>query len=190
MKKLAILVMAAAALLVFSTAPAATSGQWLHVAVDEKGPDGSVVRVNVPIELVTKILPLVHHENLSGGKVKLNLGDENMTAADIRAILDAVRSSRDGEYVTVDGPKEKVRVAKRGGFLLVQATENKEKQQIVEVKLPLAVVDALLSGAQNDELNVAAAIDALAQHGTGDIVTVKGDDSHVRIWIDSDESGK
>ncbi len=190
MKKLAILCLAAAAVLAFSAAPAATSGQWIHVAVDEPGEDGSVVRVNVPLELVTKILPLVHHENLSGGKVKMHLGAENMSAADLRAILDAVRSSRDGEYVTVDGPKEKVRVAKRGGFLLVQVKEGKETQKTVDVKLPLAVVDALLSGAQGDELNVAAAIDALAQHGTGDIVTVNDGDSHVRIWIDSDEGSK
>ena len=69
MKKLAMLTMAVSALLVFSTAPAATSGLWIHVAVDEHGPDGSVVRVNVPLELVTKVLPLLHHESLSGGKV-------------------------------------------------------------------------------------------------------------------------
>ncbi len=190
MKRVAMPVLAMAALLVFSTAPAATSGQWLHVAVDEQGADGAVVRVNVPIELVTKILPLVHHEGLSGGKIKMNVGDEPMSAADLRAILDAVRSSRDGEYVTVDGPKEKVRVAKRGGFLLIQANESGEGQQTVDVKVPLAVVDALLTGTQGDELNVAAAIEALARHGSGDIVTVKDDHSHVRIWIDSDESAK
>ncbi len=190
MKRIAWLTTAVAAFLVFTTAPAATSGHWLHVAVDEKGEDGSVVRVNVPLEMVTKILPLVNHENLSGGKVKVNMGAEGMSAADIRAILAAVRSSADGEYVTVDGPKEKVRVAKRGGFLLVQVTEGKETPKTVDVKVPLSVVDALLAGAQGDELNVAAALEALAQSGSGDIVTVNDDDSHVRIWIDSAESGK
>ncbi len=190
MKRITMLATAAAALLAFSPAPAATTGLWLHVAVDEQGEGGDVVRVNLPIELVTKILPLVHHENLSGGKIKIDTGDEHMKAADLRAVLDAVRTSRDGEYVTVDGPREKVRVAKRGGFLLVQAAESGEKPHTVEMKVPLAVVDALLAGTQDDELNVSAAIEALARQGTGDIVTVHDDGSHVRIWIDAEESAK
>jgi hypothetical protein len=190
MRRIALLGMLMAVLSGASSAPAAASGQWLHVAVDERGPDGATVRVNVPVELVTKVLPLVRHENLTGGKVKVKLGEEDMSAADLRVIWEAVRSSRDGVYVTVDGPKEKVRVAKRGEMLLVQAQESKEKREDVEVKIPLAVVDALFSGAEKDELNLVAAVEALARHGGGDLVTVNDADSHVRIWVDSDESAK
>jgi hypothetical protein len=53
----------------------------------------------------------------------------------------------------------------------------------VHVKMPAAVVEALLSG-DEDELDVAAAIRALARHGEGELVTVSGDDETVRIWID------
>jgi hypothetical protein len=189
MKRIALLGWIAAVVLASSPAPAATPGQWIHVTVDERGPDGETVRINLPIELLTKVLPLIHHENLAGGKVKVNMGDEDFSAADLRAAWEAVRSSRDGNYVTVDGPREKVRVAKRGEFLLVQVNDDKdkEKQETVEVKLPLAVVDALLSGKNPDELDLAAAIEALARHaGSGDLVTVKDGDSNVRIWIDSE----
>ena len=185
-----VLKVAMTALLTCSPALAATQGQWIHVAVDQPGEDGAVVRVNVPLELAVKVLPLVHHEGISGGKVRMHVGSDDVSAADLRAILEAVRSSRDGEYVTVDGPRQKVRVAKRSGFLLVQIDENKETPKTVDVKVPLAVVDALLAGVEGDELNVAAAIDALAKQGSGDLVTVKDGDSHVRIWVDSSESGK
>jgi hypothetical protein len=190
MRRIAFFGMILAALSAASAVPAAASGQWLHVAVDESGPDGETVRVNVPVELVTKILPLVRHEGLADGKVKVKLGEEDMSAADLRAIWDAVRSSSDGDYVTVDGPKEKVRVAKRGGLLLVQAQESAEKPERVEIQIPLTVVDALFSGVEKDELNVAAAVEALARHGNGDLVTVSDADSHVRIWVDSGEGDK
>jgi hypothetical protein len=178
----------AVAVLAAGPALAGAAEQWLHVAVDEHGPEGSTVRVNVPLNLVTKILPLIRHDNLTGGKVKLEMGDENMSVADLRAILEAVRSSRDGDFVTVDGPHEKVRVAKRGDLLFVQANEDKGKRQAVEVKLPLTVLDALVSATDKDELNLTAAIEALARLGTGDLVTVDDEDSHVRIWIDSNDS--
>jgi hypothetical protein len=189
MKRIAMSGLLAAALTLVSAAAAAT-GQWLHVAVDEHGPDGSNVRVNVPIDLVTKVLPLIRHEDLADGKVKLHLGQEEMSATDLRAIWEAVRSSRDGEYVTVDGPKDKVRVAKRGEFLLVEAAETGEKTEKVDVKIPVAVVDALFSGTEKDELNLTAAVEALARHGGGDFVTVESDDAHIRIWIDANESMK
>ncbi len=190
MKRIAMAGLLAAALTAASAATAATTGQWLHVAVDEHGPDGSNVRVNVPIDLVTKILPLIRQEDLADGKVKLHLGHEEMSATDLRAVWEAVRASRDGEYVTVDGPKEKVRVAKQGEFLLVEAAKTGEKTEKVEVKIPVAVVNALFSGAEKDELNLVAAVEALARYGGGDFVTVESDDSHVRIWIDASESMK
>jgi hypothetical protein len=183
MRRIVLLGMLVAALSAASSA--AASGQWLHVAVDEHGPDGETVRVNLPVELVIKVLPLVRHENFADGKVRVEFGEEDMSPADLRAIWEAVRSSTDGDFVTVDGPKEKVRAAKRGGFLLVEAEEGGEKSEHVEVRIPLTVVDALFSGVERNELNVAAAVLALARHGDTDLVTVSGPEERVRIWIDS-----
>ena len=52
------------------------------------------------------------------------------------------------------------------------------------MKIPLEVVSALLSG-KGDEMNVGAAVQALARRGEGELVTVTGDDETVRIWVDS-----
>jgi len=65
----------------------------------------------------------------------------------LRALVDAVRTSRDGEFVTVQNRDSDVRVAKRNGTLFVHVFEkNKPRRSEVEVKVPMKVVDALFSG--------------------------------------------
>ncbi len=54
----------------------------------------------------------------------------------------------------------------------------------MDIKVPLTVVEALLS-AGKDELDVLAAVRALAAHGDTELVTVKDDKNTVRIWVDS-----
>jgi len=45
------------------------------------------------------------------------------------------------------------------------------------------VVDALLSG-PGEELNIKAALAAMQQKGTGDILVVNDHQTQVRLWID------
>lgn len=183
-----------------SSAPSASkSEQWIHVRVESKEDHGETVRVNVPVEMAAKVLPAIHQENLHDGKVRIDSG--NLHDVDLRAILDAVRSSRDGEYVTVQSRESNVRVAKSGGYLYVHVTDDgnpkrpsakdgKEAKPVashqskVEVKVPLKVVDALLS-AGKDELDIVAALKALSAHGDTELVTIKDDENTVRVWVDS-----
>ena len=58
------------------------------------------------------------------------------------------------------------------------------RESKVEVKVPMKVVDALLS-AGKDELDVVAALRALSARGDMEIVSVKDADNTVRVWIDS-----
>ncbi len=172
-----------------ATVRAAEAQPWLHVYVTESGERGETVRVNVPIELVEKVLPLVRHERFREGKVRIEMGDSDFSAADLRAVWQAVRASRDAEYVTVEGPDEKVRVAKRGDEILVLVDGSAEKAEKVEARIPLDVLDALFSGSE-EELDVQAALQVLARKGSGDIVTVQDGDTRVRVWIDSSEEGR
>jgi hypothetical protein len=79
-------------------------------------------------------------------------------------------------------------VSKSGDLLLIRVREDGDEEK-VEVKIPIAVVDALLS-APDGKLNLAAAIKALGEHGHGDLVTVRDRESHVRIWIDGANTSK
>lgn len=200
------------------TAPAlfaqssSTSDRWLHIRVVSTDNKSETVRVNVPLDLAEKVLPTINKDRLHNGKVKI---DEAHIDGDVNlhALMDAIRSAKDGEYVTVQGTENDVRVAKEGGHLIVHVTDKSghgihhhhakhseadksadqkdkddEKESVkgtqVEVKIPMKVIDALFS-AGKDELDLVAALRALSTQGDTELVSVKDDENTVRIWLDS-----
>jgi len=182
-----------------TTTSAKTTEQWIHVRVESKEDHGETVRVNVPVEMAAKVLPAINKNNLHDGKVRID--SSRMNDVDLRTILDAVRSSRDGEYVTMQGSDNDVRVAKSAGYLYIHVTDKSAGKKAaakdgkteaktagheskVEIKVPMKVVDALFS-AGKDELDLVAALKALSAHGDMELVTVKDDENTVRIWVDS-----
>jgi hypothetical protein len=176
---LAVMLLASAGL----TARAAD--RWLHVRVDDQDTEGERVRVNIPLELAERVVPCIHSGRLYSGKVKIEgeLGD-----VDIRSLMDAVRSAPDGEFVTVESREENVRVAKKGGVLLVKVREKRgareKSPQTVDVKVPFRVVEALVSSGTN-ELDITAALRTLKTSGDTDLVSVNDGAQTVHIWLDS-----
>jgi hypothetical protein len=160
----------------------AKADRWLHIRVECSDPKGERVRVNVPIEMAEKVLAAVHHDRLQGGRIRIHSGEVN--GVDLRAILDAVRTSKDGEFVTVQSRDEDVRVAKQNGQLLINVHKKESAKDRVEIRVPMKVVDALVS-AGKDELDVVAALRVLAAQGDTELVSVKDSENTVRIWLDS-----
>ena len=171
---------AVAAMIILVAMPlAAAEDLWIHVRVNDGGESGQTVRVNLPLQLIEQILPMVNHEPLAGGKI--HLGDiPELDKIDLQGILDAVAGAEDGEFVTIDSSQQKVRVAKEGDQVLVHVDEGDTTR--VRLTLPMTVVSALASGS-GEELDILAALRELGQF-RGDLVTVEEDGSHVRIWID------
>ena len=166
------------------TAGSAKTDRWLHVRVVNSDNKGEVVRVNVPLDLAESVLPTINKEHLHNGKVTIN--QAHLNDVDLRALLNAVRTAKDGEYVTVQGQDQDVRVAKEGGKFLVHVKDKGQgaKRSEVEVKIPMHVVDALFS-AGKDELDLVAGLHALAAQGDTELVSVKSDEATVRVWLDS-----
>ncbi len=165
------------------TASVSTRDRWLHVRVTNPGSKDESVRVNVPLELAEKVLPSINQNRLHNGRVKLD--DVDCHGVDLRALLDAVRTSKDGEFVTVQSKDSDVRVAKQNGYLFVHLFEkNHPRRSQVEVKVPMKVVDALFSGAK-DELDLIAGLRALSAQGDTELVSVKDEENTVRVWLDS-----
>jgi ribosomal protein S11 len=169
--------------------------RWVHVKVEEGGTQGETVRINLPLSLAEKVLPAIHTEKLCAGKVKVSKDD--IHDLDLRAVMEALRAAPDNEFITVESQHENVRVAKAGGNLLIKVQENKEtaagtkaktetktRAETVNVTIPIPVVEALLSGAQ-DELDILAAVRALGAVGNTVLVSVDDQHSKVRIWVDS-----
>lgn len=161
-----------------------TNNLWIHVRVlDAK--DGRV-SINLPVSVVERmgnVLPADTSGTKGSGRLRFN--DEDVTVSDLREIWADLRKHPDATFISVDEAHSKVRVAKIAGNLVVRAHDRKAgRGEQVEMKIPGAVVDALLS-APGEQLNVGAALKALAREGEGEIVTVTGDGETVRIWIDS-----
>jgi len=165
------------------TAAVSSQDRWLHVRVSNPGNNEETVRVNVPLELAEKVLPTINKNRLHSGRVRFD--DIDCHGVDLRALVDAVRTSKDGEFVTVQSKDSDVRVAKHNGMLFVHVFEkNRPKKSQVEVKVPIKVVDALFSG-DKDELDLIAGLHALSSQGDTELVSVKDAENVVRVWLDS-----
>ena len=155
--------------------------RWLHVRVNSSG-DGESVRVNLPLSLAEKILPTISHGDLHNGKI--TCAGIDMDGVDLRAILQALKDTPDNEFVTVQSRENDVRVAKQAGNFVIHVVDHQKSKQQVDVIVPMAVVQALVSTGTK-ELDVLAALRVLKGMGDTTLVTVHDGTDNVRVWIDS-----
>lgn len=176
-----VLALSSAILLTATLAMSATAIRYLHVKVTNPT-SHELVRVNVPLVLAEKIIPAINHGELRNGKVQI--GHLNADEVNVRAILDALKTAPEGEFVTVQDTGDDVRVAKEHGQVVVHVID-KNSKETVDVTVPWDVVEALVSNTSEDQLNIEAAIKALQNVGDTTLVRVSGSDENVRVWIDS-----
>jgi len=174
--------LAAGVMAVAGPAVAAPAEKYLHVNVEDPT-KGESVNVNVTLSMAEKILPAINNHNLHDGKVLIH--NTELNGVDVRALLDAVRTAPDNEFVAVKDKDSDVHVAKANGNIIVHVIDKKNKEQKVDVTVPLKVVDALFETAKNDELDIAAALRALSDAGDILLVTVQDSSRKVRVWVDS-----
>ncbi|HEY6269231.1 MAG TPA: hypothetical protein VIX11_13100 [Candidatus Acidoferrum sp.] len=161
----------------------ASKDRWLHVRVISSDAKGETVRVNVPLELAEKALPAINKDRLHAGRVKID--NAHMDDVDLRALVEAIRTTKDGEFVTVQSNDCDVRVAKQTNHLIIHVLDKQNaKKSEVEIKVPMKVIDALFS-AGKDELDLVAALHALSSQGDTELVSVKDHENTVRVWLDS-----
>ena len=158
----------------------ASDERWIHLRVDETEGSKGRVDIQVPIGMVSSLLPVLKGKH-AHGNIKVDCNDVDM--AEMRAYWNAVRSAKDGEYVNVRDDDADVHLSKSGGFLRLTVDE-KGGGSRVRMKVPLSLVDAVFSG--NDDIDLGALGAALAKVPVGEILTVDDDDSHVRVWIDAE----
>lgn len=175
------LALCSAILLTAILASAATAVRYIHVKVTNPT-SHELVRVNVPLTLAEKIIPAINSGELRDGKV--HIGNMAADKVNVRAILDALKTAPEGEFVTVQNAGDDVRVAKERGQVVVHVIDKNSKEN-VDVTVPWDVVEALISDTTENQLNVEAAVKALQNVGDTTLVRVTGQDENVRVWIDS-----
>jgi hypothetical protein len=159
--------------------PAAAADLWFHVKVDG-GRNGEQATINLPLSMVDTLAPMISHRAHAGGSVRID--DREYSVAELRRLWRELENGPDATYVTVNERDSKVRIAKQGLYLIIDAND-RAKGEDVQARIPLTVMRALLSG-REDELDLGAAMEALAREGAGELITVSGDET-VRIWVDS-----
>jgi ribonuclease HI len=165
---------------------ASSPERYLHVRVSNPGTH-ELVRINLPLSLAEKVIPAINHGQLRDGKVQI--GGFTANDVDVRAILDALKTAPEGEFVSVQQTDSDVRVAKEHGQLVVHVKDKNGKEN-VDVTIPWNVAQALISDTNENQLNIEAAVKALEGAGDLTLVTVTGSDESVRVWIDSNSSDK
>ncbi len=162
----------------------ADTKQWVHVHIEDANKEEKV-KVNIPISLVESLMPMIEEKSIERGRIRLH--ERDMSIQDLRKVWKELRSQGDSEFVSIENRDTNIRVFTKGNYLMVEPGEGSTKR--IEMKIPLAVVDAMLSG-QGEELNLTAAVRALKESGSGDIITVKDRDATVRVWIDESNQAR
>ncbi len=165
-----------------------SASAWLHVRVDSQ--DSEKLRVNLPLSLVETVLPLIEEKAFSSGPVQrsgIRWDGRNWSVADLRKIWTAVRAEGSFELASFKDKDHRLHVFVEGEHLWVESDEGADEQ--MQVMIPLAVVDSLLSG-EGEELNLGAALEAVKNLGSGDLVLIQADDTKVRVWIDEREQNR
>ncbi len=154
---------------------------WIHVEIT--GDSGTNMNLNLPLAAVTAMLALAPETLVQDGQLQLGNSTEVSVAA-IRDMWRELRVAGDVEFVTIQQDDQDVRIAREGDIILVNVTNRSGNgdDETVRVEIPVAVVDALLSG-EGDTLNIRAAVDELSTL-RGELVRVIESDNNIRVWID------
>jgi hypothetical protein len=166
-----------------ATAAPAPEEKFLHVQVSDTKASGENVNVNLPLTVAEKVLPTINRGPLHNGRVMLDR--DQLQGIDLPTIIDAIKTSPDNKMVTVRQKNENIDVSKAGGNIVVHVNDTGKHGDNVNVTVPISVVDALFSTTQKNEIDVAAALQALDKASDAFMVTVENASEHVRVWIDS-----
>ncbi|HAK55875.1 MAG: hypothetical protein QF463_14725 [Vicinamibacterales bacterium] len=168
---------------------------WLHVRVMEDGDDSANVNVNLPLTAVEAVVAMMPERVMDRGRIRLSR-DQELSVSDLRSVWEAVRATGDGEFVSIERDDRQGRVALSGDVIQIQFEEREDDdssdddssddRRSVRAEIPVAVVDALLSG-DDDVLDLVGALEQLKEI-RGDLVRVTNGDERVRVWIDDEQS--
>ena len=171
-------------LLLFALPPTVMAqDQWIHLRVSE-GEAGERFNLNLPLTTISALLPSLAEKGLKAGDINISHGDMNVE--DLRAMWNSLRNQGDFQIAEIEEDGMHLQVAMEGDNLVARSVEGAEKQ--INVQIPAILVDALLSG-EGDQLSIQAAVEALAQLGSTDIVKVSDGKKNIELWIDASSSG-
>ena len=156
--------------------------KWLHLQVADGDSGTGNLALNIPLSMVSAFLATMPSERLSEDGELTVAERHGASISGLREMWRELKNADDIEFFTAQHDDETVRVSRTGSQLEVWL---ESEQEMVQVEMPVVVVDALLLG-DGETLNLSAAIDELSTL-EGDIVRASrmgASEQQVRIWID------
>lgn len=175
--------LAACAVAALATALPAAAESWLHVRVHDEAAEERVT-VNLPVSMLSAAAAFFPDD--SRGTARVSIDGVDWEWAELVDFWDAVKRAPEATFVTVESRDETIDVRRAGDWVEVRTRERGRDGAEVDAKIPLAVIDALLSGAEG-ELDFRAALEELAAHGPGNLMSIADGDGTVEVWIDDRE---
>ena len=181
---------------------------WIHL--DMTGEQANM-NLNLPLAAIEAALALAPETIVdSDGQLQLG-GQREIPVVAIREVWNQMRGAGDVEFANIQDGQQSIRVAREGDTILVNVTgtDGEDAEHAggadgadaepgagehddaepghgalgeVQVRVPVSVVDALLSGA-GETLDVRAAIQELSTL-RGEMVQVDHPEARIRVWID------
>jgi hypothetical protein len=163
--------------------PVAASERWLHLHVEERGSDGTRVRVQLPFSAIRAALPHLRANGLDRGKLRLETGA--VDPGNLARARESLREAMEGRTVEIGDADRPLRLERRGDWLVITGGESGPDRVRLQVPVEIAreVLDAL-----PDSIDLLAIVDSIGEDGDVEIARVDTDDTSVRIWLDATAS--
>ena len=163
-----------------STVAVQESQSWLHVQIEDEGVSGDAQDFNIdlPLRAVSGILGMVPNTLVENGQLRFS-EEQRLEVAAFREVWQKLQSTGEDEFVSQLREKVSIRVVRIGERIDIFIEEDGE---VIQVDVPMAVVDALLSDDVN-RLNIDAALDVL-RGLRGESIYLTEPYRRIRVWID------
>lgn len=165
---------------------AQASDLWFHVLVEEGRGREVKVEVNLPFSAVERAMALIPARYVKESSIRID--DRQLSVEDLRGALNELRSSPEGEWITVGERSEPVTMRRDGADVTMRA-HDKWDEETVQIRVPADVFLALVSGPAH-RFDFARAFQRLGRRGGGNILVKCGDEKVVRVWVDSQSDGQ
>jgi hypothetical protein len=152
---------------------------WLHVQIEDEGVSGDAQNFNLdlPLGAVSGVLGMIPNTLVENGQLRFS-EEQRLEVAAIREVWQKLQSTGEDEFVSQLREKVSIRVVRIGERIDIFIEEDGE---VIQVDVPMAVVDALLSDDVN-MFNIDAALDVL-RGLRGESIYLTEPDRRIRVWI-------
>jgi len=164
------------AMLVYGGVMLVTGSQWLLVKVDTAGEDEVHLIVPVPVDLVRGAAAFMPDECR---EMKLTAEELPFRTENLDKLAKALAEAPDGEYVNVETPAEKVRIAKAGSKFEIQVKTPEER---INVVLPVEFIGDCLHSLEGGRIDSERMLHSLAYLRHTKVVDVDTPDAKVVVY--------